>query len=168
MSGFVYAIEGDNGLIKIGFTRNLARRLTKMRSDNASLRPLAYIEATQAQEAELHGLLMASREKGEWFRPSALVMHAVEMMKPWPEAPRRRARYSSRPLSQFRQQRELSLCEGAALLCVTPAMWSRWETGARPIPAHRVLDIEKLTGVSRYELRPDVFGSAPARRSSAA
>lgn len=26
------------------------------------------------------------------------------------------------------------------------------------VPAARVLDVERLTGVTRYELRPDVFG----------
>ncbi|MXN46086.1 hypothetical protein GR138_12885 [Shinella kummerowiae] len=26
------------------------------------------------------------------------------------------------------------------------------------VPAERVLDIERLTGISRHELRPDVFG----------
>jgi DNA-binding transcriptional regulator YdaS (Cro superfamily) len=29
------------------------------------------------------------------------------------------------------------------------------------VPAERVLEIERLTGVSRHELRPDVFGPAP-------
>lgn len=27
------------------------------------------------------------------------------------------------------------------------------------VPAERVLDIERLTGISRHELRPDVFGA---------
>lgn len=26
------------------------------------------------------------------------------------------------------------------------------------VPAERVLDIERITGISRHELRPDVFG----------
>lgn len=30
------------------------------------------------------------------------------------------------------------------------------------VPAERVLDVERLTGISRHELRPDVFGPAPA------
>ena len=47
---------------------------------------------------------------------------------------------------------------------VTLAMWSRWETGARRIPAERVIDIERITGIPRNELRPDVF----AERESAA
>lgn len=29
------------------------------------------------------------------------------------------------------------------------------------IPAERVLAVEAATGISRYELRPDVFGPAP-------
>lgn len=29
--------------------------------------------------------------------------------------------------------------------------WSR-------VPAERVLDIERITGISRHELRPDIFG----------
>lgn len=29
------------------------------------------------------------------------------------------------------------------------------------VPAERCLEIERLTGVSRYALRPDVFGPAP-------
>lgn len=31
------------------------------------------------------------------------------------------------------------------------------------VPAERVLDIERITGISRHELRPDIFGSAPAQ-----
>jgi DNA-binding transcriptional regulator YdaS (Cro superfamily) len=29
------------------------------------------------------------------------------------------------------------------------------------VPPERVLAVEKATGVSRYELRPDIFGDAP-------
>ncbi len=42
---------------------------------------------------------------------------------------------------------------------VTVAMWNRWENQRRKIPAERVLDIERMTGVSQFNLRPDVFGS---------
>ena len=34
----------------------------------------------------------------------------------------------------------------------------QWLARGRP-PAERCLAIEKLTGVSRYDLRPDVYGS---------
>jgi len=31
----------------------------------------------------------------------------------------------------------------------------------RVVPPEHVLDIERLTGVSRYELRPDIYGAPP-------
>ncbi|TDR28888.1 transcriptional regulator [Aquamicrobium defluvii] len=34
------------------------------------------------------------------------------------------------------------------------------------VPAERVLDIERITGVSRHDLRPDIFGPATSRRPS--
>ena len=37
---------------------------------------------------------------------------------------------------------------------ITSQAISQWHI----VPAKRVLDIERETGVSRYELRPDVFG----------
>lgn len=41
-----------------------------------------------------------------------------------------------------------------------PTIHSWLRTGR--IPAERVLAVEAATGISRYDLRPDVFGSAPA------
>lgn len=42
----------------------------------------------------------------------------------------------------------------------------------RLVPPERVLDVERITGVSRYRLRPDIYGAAPLdlkshRRASA-
>lgn len=34
---------------------------------------------------------------------------------------------------------------------------SQWQR----VPAERVLDVERLTGISRHDLRPDVFGPTP-------
>lgn len=59
-------------------------------------------------------------------------------------------------LKKWRGQKRVD--EVASRLGVTSAMWSRWENGKRAIPAHRVLDIEALTGVSRHDMRPDIFG----------
>lgn len=38
---------------------------------------------------------------------------------------------------------------------VTSQAVSQW----RKVPAERVLDVERITGVSRHKLRPDVFGA---------
>jgi DNA-binding transcriptional regulator YdaS (Cro superfamily) len=34
----------------------------------------------------------------------------------------------------------------------------------RVVPPERVLKVEELTGVSRYEIRPDIYGEASAKR----
>lgn len=36
---------------------------------------------------------------------------------------------------------------------LTPQAVSQWKR----VPADRVIDVERITGVSRYDLRPDVF-----------
>ena len=38
--------------------------------------------------------------------------------------------------------------------------WSR-------VPAERVLEVERLSGISRYDLRPDVYGPAPGKSGRA-
>lgn len=49
-----------------------------------------------------------------------------------------------------------SATELARLLGVTKQAISQW--GLRKIPAERVVEVEKLTGIPRHELRPDIFG----------
>lgn len=51
----------------------------------------------------------------------------------------------------------------AAAVGVSPAFVWQWVNGKRPVPAQHCIPIEKATGgaVTRYDLRPDVFGSAP-------
>ncbi|WP_247973114.1 transcriptional regulator [Bradyrhizobium sp. 195] len=45
----------------------------------------------------------------------------------------------------------------AAAIGITVQALSQWGR----VPAKRVLSVEALTGVSRYELRPDLHGSGP-------
>ncbi|WP_180902129.1 transcriptional regulator [Martelella soudanensis] len=44
-----------------------------------------------------------------------------------------------------------------ALGGVSPQAVSQWKR----VPAGRVLDIERIVGVSRYHLRPDIYGAPP-------
>ncbi len=46
----------------------------------------------------------------------------------------------------------------AKIAGVTPMAVSYWK--ARGVPAHQVLTIESATGVSRHELRPDIYPEA--------
>lgn len=48
----------------------------------------------------------------------------------------------------------------ARLLGVSPQAVSQWVSGLRPVPPRHAIAIEAATGVSRHDLRPDVFGPA--------
>lgn len=47
-------------------------------------------------------------------------------------------------------------------LGVSPQAVYQWVKGIRPVSPRLAIKIESLTGVSRYDLRVDVFGPAPA------
>lgn len=58
----------------------------------------------------------------------------------------------------IRESRGLT-CEQAALLAnVHFTTWARWERNG--LPAARVLEVEKATGIPRQQLRPDMYGEA--------
>lgn len=46
----------------------------------------------------------------------------------------------------------------ASDLDVKPPTVSQWRHGQRPVPPRLALSIEAEFGISRHELRPDVFG----------
>lgn len=52
----------------------------------------------------------------------------------------------------------------AKALGITKGAVSQWER----VPAEHVLLVERLTGVSRHDLRPDVFGPPPSTRTARA
>jgi len=64
------------------------------------------------------------------------------------------------PLKEWRIAAEMNVKQASASAGVTPGMWSRWENGVREIPIERAVDLEKKIGVSRADLRPDIFGAA--------
>lgn len=39
---------------------------------------------------------------------------------------------------------------------------SRWQRGLSPLPAEHVQAVEAATGISRHELRPDIYPHDPA------
>lgn len=58
-------------------------------------------------------------------------------------------------LRKFRDDTGTTLNAIAQKLGVHKSTVLRWEEGE--IPAERVLPLEKLTGVPRHELRPDIY-----------
>jgi len=57
----------------------------------------------------------------------------------------------------------------AAALSVSPMAVSKWVSGRSRITAERACDIERATNgaVTRYDLRPDIFGDPPQREAAA-
>jgi len=49
----------------------------------------------------------------------------------------------------------------ARLLGITPQAVHQWVVGKRPVPPRHCIAIEAATGLSRHELRPDIFGPPP-------
>ena len=52
----------------------------------------------------------------------------------------------------------------AQSLNIHPSLVNQWVCNRRPVAAHHVLSIERITGVSRHDLRPDVFGPPPSNK----
>ena len=53
------------------------------------------------------------------------------------------------------------------ILGISAVQMYRYETGQRKVPPTRAAEIEKITGISRFVLRPDVFGPPPWEDSAA-
>lgn len=70
--------------------------------------------------------------------------------------------------ADFRKSRGLTLDGAANLFGVDRTTILRWERGAPPVPVKRLEEIERITGISRHELRPDVFGTPPTKTEGAA
>ncbi|UQS95269.1 C repressor [Pseudanabaena phage Pam5] len=71
---------------------------------------------------------------------------------------------SAQPLSKLLKDRGFLLRDLAAAAKVDKATVTRW--AQKRVPAERVLMVESLMGISRHDLRPDIYG--PAKREGAA
>lgn len=62
-----------------------------------------------------------------------------------------------KPIAELRQYRDGKTLEDAAKsLGVNKTTLLRWEDGSVQIPAERVIEVERVTGISRHVLRPDL------------
>lgn len=69
-------------------------------------------------------------------------------------------------LKYLLRERGLRLIDLARSVGVDKATATRW--AQKRIPAERVQDIERITGISRHDLRPDIYGPAPTHQEGAA
>lgn len=151
MNGFLYAIGGESGQVKVGWSADPFRRLSKIRSDcPAHVSLLGLIPATRSQEQELHALLAPWRIRREWYRAEGGVAALVEML-PKPH-PRIAASQADHPLRQWRTANSVSVADVAEKIGVTrTAVW-RWEAGKREPNRRQRAAINKLTGIPTAEL----------------
>lgn len=61
-------------------------------------------------------------------------------------------------LKRYREATNKSVDEMADVFGINRTTLWRWEKGR--VPAERVIEIERVTGIGRAELRPDIFGAA--------
>lgn len=68
--GIVYFIEGD-GVIKIGFSTDVGKRLADLRTGTAAkIELIEYARASREVERAIHQILASERVRGEWFKAS--------------------------------------------------------------------------------------------------
>lgn len=70
------------------------------------------------------------------------------------------------PLTRYRKENALTLEALAVQFGAHKTTVMRWEEDR--VPVERVLDVERITGISRHDLRPDIFGPPPAQASTEA
>lgn len=71
------------------------------------------------------------------------------------------------PLRVYRRAERIKARSLAGAIGIDRTTLHRYENGKLVIPAERVLDIERITGISRRELRPDVFGPPVSAKANA-
>lgn len=58
------------------------------------------------------------------------------------------------------------LIDLARAVGVNKSTVTRWDQ--KDVPATRVLEVERVTGISRHDLRPDIYGPATSRSEAVA
>jgi hypothetical protein len=67
----VYFLEATDGMIKIGYTTSLSRRIAELEIEHGPLKVLGWICGDEKREAELHTRFKNWRlGKAEWFLPN--------------------------------------------------------------------------------------------------
>ena len=76
--GYIYFIQADNGLIKIGFSGDPKRRLKGLKTMcPIGLELLAVFEGSTGEEEKLHERFKKHRVHGEWFKPRKIILKYI-------------------------------------------------------------------------------------------
>lgn len=78
----VYFVEAENGLVKIGYSANVAIRLRALLTTSATpLKLLGWLPGGTDLERDLHDRLADSRSHGEWFHQTPEVAAVLETVE---------------------------------------------------------------------------------------
>lgn len=147
----------DKTICKIGVTRNVERRVRIIATFCPFPIQLLHTRpGFRDVEAAIHRALIGDRIHGEWFR---MMPHTVETFNE--TAARSRAEPCVRELDGlagvFAAHGVVKL-HLAKALGITHGAVNQW----RRVPAERVIDVERATGIPREKLRPDLYPSERA------
>lgn len=80
-TGFVYFVQMDRiGPIKIGFTKNIEKRLISLQTASPyPLRLLCHYGADETHEKEWHSEFDRLRLEGEWFLPHPKLLKEIDL-----------------------------------------------------------------------------------------
>jgi len=162
MTGYIYAIAIGSA-VKIGWSADPAKRLSKLQSDNPERCELLGVMAgSQDEERQVHRLLSQWKLSGEWFRRYVEPVDAfISSLAPLPKC-----QYTpspdDHPLTVYRKTRGLTLEAFGDMVGVQKAAVSKWEDGHGP-SIENAVKIEQATGgdLPRYVTRPDVWSPSP-------
>jgi hypothetical protein len=158
----IYFIEEPQSrCVKIGYSIDPLSRLATIQTGfPVELKLLGVLRGSRNAEQRLHQKFSEHRLNGEWFRgePIRAYLSAVDLQQP-----KRRA-YSALALKRSRSSRLKAVLtalggvgQAARILGTTKQAVSQWDE----VPPRRVLQVEKITGLSRHQIRPDIYGKQP-------
>jgi hypothetical protein len=149
MIGYVYAVESGDA-VKIGWAKDPVRRLSELRVGSpVLLRLVGVMKADRMREKEIHAACDKWRIRGEWFKNEGAVLSFIERLESYPPT----LKHVGAALEKAKVAIGGNTALAQALGGLTPQAVSQW----RRVPAERTLDVERVTGVSRHELRPDLY-----------
>jgi DNA-binding XRE family transcriptional regulator len=157
---YVYFVQaGDGGNIKIGISRNVRGRLSKMQTDaGVHLTLMGLCEGDETLEQSLHRELEKFRVTGEWFSPAPEVMSAARRVITITGLPSlalvSKRQIPKSPFHAWRIRSGLTGAQAAALLGIERTHISHLENGQR-FPSWPLL--ETIYRVTDGQITPNDF-----------
>ena len=80
--GFIYFIQSENDLIKIGWTENIKKRINNLQTNSPFiLNMLYFFKGTIEQEGNLHKKFEKYKHHNEWFQTNKEILTYIQNRK---------------------------------------------------------------------------------------